>query len=41
MIINELSTSCSCMGYAQMAEFVNMKYKCNVSQTLVFLEHWQ
>ena len=29
MIITELSTSCSCIGYAQMAEFVNMKCKCN------------
>ena len=37
MIVNELSTSQSSMGYGQMTEFVNMKYNFYDSQNKIRL----
>ena len=35
LMLNELSTSRSCLGYRQMTEFINMKYNLNVSKNKV------
>ena len=32
IITNKLSTSCSCLGYRQLSEFINLKYNLTVSK---------
>ena len=34
-ISNELLTSCSCFGYRQLSEFINIKYNLTVSKEQV------